>query len=371
VRRETSIPRDDWKTKCEAVGFDFHTTIDGYPYWNESACYAFTAGEVDAIEQATNELQRLCLEAVDWVVRNSAYGEVGIPVHYESLVAESWRNQDPSLLGRFDLAFNGADVKLLEYNADTPTSLLEAAVVQWYWLKDTHPAADQFNSLHERLIARWREICAKGELVHFAGDVNSYEDVGNLRYLMDTAYQADCTAALISVKDIGIDAGTRPFIDRDRNPIRRCFKLYPWEWMFSDAFGPQIQTHATRFLEPAWKTVLSNKGILAVLWKLFPQHANLLPAFREPGQISGTYVVKPIHSREGANVEIVGDVTAKTGGTYAGPVIYQQYEPLYRSAGYSAVIGSWIIGQEAGGMGVREDASLVTGNISRFVPHYF
>ncbi len=371
MRRESSIPRQDWQAKCEQAGFDFHTTIDNYPYWNESACYAFTSDEIDTIEAATNELHRICLEAVDYVVRHDAYGEVGIPVDYEDLVATSWRNQEPSLYGRFDLAFTGDEPLLLEYNADTPTSLLEAAVVQWYWLKETRAQLDQFNSLHERLIDRWREISPAGELIHFACDPASSEDIGNIRYLMDTACQANRAATLISMKDIGVQRGHSAFIDRQLSPIQRCFKLYPWEWMFSDSFGPQLATHTTRFIEPAWKSVLSNKGILPLLWKLYPGHKNLLAAYREPGQIAGTYVEKPVHSREGANITIQGSVAARTGGTYGGPMVYQQYSPLFNCDGKSAVLGSWIVGNRAAGMGVREDDSLITGNISRFVPHYF
>ncbi len=371
MRRESSIPREDWQAKCEAVGFDFHTTIDRYPYWNESVCYAFTLDEIETIESATLELQRICLEAVDYIVCNEAYAQIGIPVQYEELIADSWRAQEPSLYGRFDLAFAGDVPKLLEYNADTPTSLLEAAVVQWYWLKDIHPGKDQFNSLHERLIERWRDISPAGEFIHFACDTDSYEDVGNIRYLMDTACQAGCTAALISMKDIGVQGRSSAFIDRSLNPIRRCFKLYPWEWMFSDIFGPQVASHTTRFLEPAWKCILSSKGILPLLWKMYPEHPNLLAAYRESGQLSGTYVEKPMHSREGANIKITGNVQAQTGGTYGGPMVYQQYSPLYSSDGKSAVIGSWIVGAQAAGMGVREDDSLITGNVSRFVPHYF
>jgi glutathionylspermidine synthase len=371
VKRESCAPRADWQAKCEQVGFDFHTTIDHYPYWNEAACYVFTSQEVDVLEAATNELHRLCLEAIDHVIRHDQYGSVGVPVGFEELVAQSWKAREPSLYGRFDLAFDGGVPKLLEYNADTPTSLLEAAVVQWYWLKDTHPRADQFNSLHERLIVRWQEVSPAGECFHFACDTDSYEDVGTVRYLMDTACQAGCTAALISMKDIGLKAGTPMFVDRQLNPIRRCFKLYPWEWMFADTFGSQLTSHTTRFVEPAWKALISNKGLLALLWKLNPGHANLLPAYSEAGKITGNYVEKPVHSREGANIEIKGTICARTGGTYAGPVIFQQYAPLFRSHGKSAVIGSWIVGDRAAGIGVREDDSLITGNTSRFVPHYF
>lgn len=120
----------------QAVGLAWHTP--GRPYWNESAFYEFTAREVDILEAATNELEAMSLAAV------------------QPLIEHSWEAEQPSLYGRFDLAWGGeASPKLLEYNADTPTSLVEAAVAQWYWLEDTHPGADQFNSIHERLIAAW------------------------------------------------------------------------------------------------------------------------------------------------------------------------------------------------------------------------
>ena len=54
--------------------------------------------------------------------------------------------------------------KLLEYNADTPTSMFEAAVFQWTWLEQAierniiPKRADQFNSIHERLIEAWKKL---------------------------------------------------------------------------------------------------------------------------------------------------------------------------------------------------------------------
>jgi glutathionylspermidine synthase len=152
VRRETLTPRPDWRAKVEALGLDFHTSpsgdsggasgadAGGEPYWWEAACYAFSSAEIDLIEEATDTLHQLCLEAVDRLVAAGDLDRLNIPEKFWEWVAQSWRRRDPDLYGRFDLAFAGGNPpKMLEYNADTPTALLEAAVVQWYWLEEVKP----------------------------------------------------------------------------------------------------------------------------------------------------------------------------------------------------------------------------------------
>ena len=152
MRRIANDPRPDWQKKVESVGLTWHSLEQ--PYWNESAFYEFTAKEVDVLEAATNELEKMTLAAAQHIIDNRLYSRMGIPEIAVPLIESSWEAEPPSLYGRFDLAYDGVHPpKLLEYNADTPTSLLEAAVVQWYWLQDVFPKRDQFNSLHERLIA--------------------------------------------------------------------------------------------------------------------------------------------------------------------------------------------------------------------------
>src|SRR6202012_2552269 len=106
------------------------------------------------------------------------------------LVVGSWGRQAPSLYGRMDLRWDGSGPpKLLEYNADTPTSLFESSVVQWEWLGCGYPDADQFNSIHEARIAGWPEM-GLPKRVHFSCVRDSDEDRGNVDYLRDTAMQA-------------------------------------------------------------------------------------------------------------------------------------------------------------------------------------
>ena len=373
MRRETQEPRANWRKRCEEAGFFFHT-IDDTPYWDESASYAFSAGEVDHLEAVTAELHQMCLEAAAEVVRTRRFGEFAIPPQYHDLVAESWTRSEPTLYGRFDFSWDGnGEPKLLEYNADTPTALLEASVVQWHWLEDTRAQADQFNSLHEKLIARWkalREALGRSRL-HVACMKASDEDLGTTEYLRDCALQAGWDAKPLFIEDLGWNG--KRFVDLEDAPLEVLFKLYPWEWLVRDEFGPHLLAHPAAMIEPAWKMLLSNKALLAVLWEMHYGHPNLLPAHLTPQRFASDYVRKPLLSREGSNIMIRsrGVVREQPGAYGAEGFVYQGVAPLPEFGGRYPVIGSWIVGDEPAGMGIREDDSPITQNTSRFVPHYF
>lgn len=282
MRRVASPPRTNWQSNVEAVGLTWHTP--GQPYWNESAFYEFTEAEAELLEAATNELAEMSLAAVQHIVDHRLYARMGIPESAISLVERSWEAEPPSLYGRFDLAYSGnGPPKLLEYNADTPTSLVEAAVVQWYWHEEQHPGTGQFNSIHERLVNLWKELAPvlPGGRIDFCA-MDDAEDQATVTYLLDTALQAGLSASMFPVDEIGWDGAQ--FVAPDHRPLTSVFKLYPWEWMVREEFGPHLAASPVVWVEPAWKMLLSNKGLLPVLWKLYPQHPNLLEAgWTEPG----------------------------------------------------------------------------------------
>jgi glutathionylspermidine synthase len=384
LRIETP-PRADWPKIVESQGLLFHS-IDGAPYWDETAYYLFEAREVDEIETASYRLNEMCLAAAGHMIENGRLGELDIPAHFHELVARSWQHDEHTIYGRFDLAYDGAGPPmLLEFNADTPTALLEAAVVQWFWFRDLMSSTgasdgereaepfDQFNSLHERLIDAWRRVRREiGPRVVFAAMQDAVEDVMTVTYLRDTSIQAGLKTESLAVSEIGWHAGRRVFTDLRERAIEVLFKLYPWEWILREPFSRFLSIAPTRWLEPPWKMVLSNKAILPVLDELFPDSPYLLEAGFEP--IGDTYVVKPIYSREGSNIAIVenGQTIAETGGDYAdGRHIYQEFHPLPSFGGRYPVVGSWIVNGYACGMGIREDDGLITRNSSRFVPHVF
>jgi len=375
MRRISATPRPDWQQKVESVGLTWHSLDQ--PYWNEAAYFEFTSQEVDTLEAATNELEKMTLAAAQYIIDNKLYRRMGIPDQAVPLIESSWEAEPPSLYGRFDLAYDGTNPpKLLEYNADTPTSLLEAAVVQWYWLQDLHPKRDQFNSLHERLIALWKELTPylPGSRIDFCS-MDDAEDGMTVTYLQDTAQQAGLTANIFPIDEIGWNGAN--FVGPDDEVLGAVFKLYPWEWMVHEEFGKHIAAASTIWIEPAWKMLLSNKGILPILWQLYPRHPYLLEAsFDGPGLMM-SWVKKPLLGREGANITLHSPGRdLETGGDYGEEgFVWQELAPLKAFDGMYPVLGSWVIGHEegnaAGGMGIRESDTPITGNTSRFVPHLF
>lgn len=373
IRIESRLPRHDWKQRVEEAGLTWHGA-DGPPYWTEDRNLVFTLEAAETLEDAATELHALSLEACGEIVKRGWWDRLGISDEAARAAETSWLMADPSLYGRFDFAWDGnGPPKLLEYNADTPTSLLEAAVVQWQWLEDVAPASDQLNSIHEALIERWKIIPAP--VVHFTCAWDNTEDRQTIAYLAETAEQSGKAVEMLDIREIGFSPQGR-FTDLAEQPIDRLFKLYPWEWMADEPFFAQIGPEQHRFIEPAWKMMLSNKALLAILWELHPGHDLLLPAFLDQRQLRNSganrWVEKPLFGREGAGVKILHHGRPVTSGSvYPGKEssVHQQHAELYRGGGLHFVWGLWMVGDECRGLSARGDTSPITGNLSRFVPH--
>src|SRR5690606_17648077 len=270
MRRVPIEARPDWRRRAEDCGFAFHT-IDGDAYWDESVYYAFTLQQVeDDIEDPTAELHAMAMDLAGEAAGSQELMErLAIPAHAQDQVAESWRRRDPHLYGRIDLAYDGrGPAKLYEFNYDTPTSLFEAAFFQWDWLERQReagalaPGADQFNAIHEALVARFIEIGSRLPLpLYFAASQGSPEDQGTVDYLRDCAAQAGIESGSVAMEDIGLSADGR-FTAGDDVLIASLFKLYPLEDLFADEFAQALPGSGLRLLEPAWKLLLSNKGAL-------------------------------------------------------------------------------------------------------------
>ncbi|MFI7158142.1 glutathionylspermidine synthase family protein [Micromonospora chalcea] len=381
MRREPSTPRPGWDETIRAQGLVYVDTElpDGnvMSYWDETAAYSFTLDEVLRLEEATEELHRMSVAAAEHVVARNRYAEFGIPEWAAEAVARSLRESPPTLYGRFDLWYDGSGPpKMLEYNADTPTALVEASIVQWYWLEHTRPDADQWNSLHERLVGAWAKIGAglheRRTHVLWSEEEESGEDQITAGYLAETARQAGLDVTLMPIQQVGWDG--RRFVDADDRPITTCFKLYPWEWMLAEPYGrPALDPGTpTTWIEPAWKLLLSNKALLAVLWELYPGHDYLLPAYLDSPRGMTEYVAKPLLGREGGSVRIVtGDTEITNPGIYGDEgFCFQEFRALPEFEGNRTVLGSWIVDGESAGAGVRESESLITDGYARFLPHY-
>ncbi len=373
IRFEGNDPRPDWRARVEAEGLIWHGAGD-VPYWSEEEHLVLTLKAAETLEDAASELHALCLEACDAIVRRGWWERLAIPEAAIGLIQTSWMASDPSIYGRFDLAWDGkGQPKLLEYNADTPTSLLEASVIQWQWLEEVAPECDQLNSIHEALVERWKSI--RESRVHFACVWENLEDRQTIAYLAETAEQAGKSVELMDMSEIGFSPEGR-FTDAAEQPIDKLFKLYPWEWMAAEPFFAEIGQERPRFIEPAWKMMLSNKGLLPILWELNPGHPLLLPAnlTKEAlcSQSVSRWVEKPFFGREGAGITMMdrGARTAiGTPGQHCEPPVYQKHADLFAAGGRHFVWGLWMVGDACCGLSTRGDDSPITGNLSRFYPH--
>jgi glutathionylspermidine synthase len=385
IRRKTK-ERQNWRGRAEEFGFNF-CTMYGKPYWDESVYYQFSSKQIeDDIEDPTEELHQMCIEVVgDVVADDKLMARFQIPESQWDLTRRSWLKGERSLYSRLDLAYDGkSHAKMLENNADTPTSVYESAFWQLLWLEDkitngdVDSKSDQFNSLQEKLIDRFEVLCQprnKNETLYFSCCKDSIEDKGTVQYLMDCADESDITTKFIYIEDIGHGVGDG-FVDLDDQSITWMFKLYPWEFMFREEYSSLLLTSGMTWLEPPWKSLLSNKALMPLLWERFSNHPNLLPSYFEDNInstiLTSNYVKKPIFSREGSNVSVYKKnvEVASSGGVYGEEgFIYQTYHPLPVFGKNHTLIGSWLVDDKAAGISIREDFNMITQDLARCVPH--
>lgn len=383
--RTTSTERSDWRDKAAEEGFVFHSSAGGR-YWREDARYEFTLLQIERdIEAPTAEIDAMVLDILPDLLADELYLlRLGFDRSHWDWIAESWRRRDPSLYGRYDLAYDGrGPAKLLEAQVDTPTTLYETAVWQWGWLEDMiaagalPPDADQFNSLHDKVVAAMAAALDRGigprlHLLHVGGHA---EDLSNAAYVEDCARQAGLATALMPIADLGWQPRIG-FVDPSARSVTAAWKLYPWEHLLREPYAEMLPHADTRWIEPPWKAVLSTKALLPRLWAKHAGHPNLLAAFNDDdprcADLGGDYVRKPIFGREGANVEIVegGRRIHALPGIHGGePFVRQARADLFRSEAGHAVLGSWIADGQSAGIGIRESAGPITGDDACFVPH--
>lgn len=396
------------------------STDENNQYWPDDVHYSFTMAEIELLERAAKDVFDMCCEAAEHLVAHpeTITSRMAIPAFCLPAIKASWDREPAfgSVYGRFDVCFGGLDhpdprlrsPKFYEFNADTPTSLLECSHIQWMWLEHTGHGADQFNDLCDMLVAAWRRNLDEMErevfrgrrtVVHFAcsRQDQSGEDIMNTTMLMEMCRQAGWRTKVVWVEDICLGPDGR-FYDADRVHMDVVFKLYPWEDMVRQEFGEACfadmarlglhdddgnYTGGTVWFEAPYKMLWSNKAVWAVLWDLFkddPRSRWLLPTYFEDEKPESLtrFARKPIFSREGSDVVLQADgkiVDDSTKGWFGeeGHVVQElALLPEFKDGeGCSRwpVLGVWIVDGETAGMGIREDRGPITTNISSFIPH--
>ncbi|ENM4760037.1 glutathionylspermidine synthase family protein [Campylobacter upsaliensis] len=375
------------KNYLESIGFSWHTDEDGSDYLdNRFICVS--KNEANAYYEAANELYDMFIAAAQNVIDNDRFDELGIPFNLIDAIKMSWENEVHwHLYGRFDFAggLDGKPIKLIEFNADTPTSLFESAILQWATLKQNNLDEHlQFNSIYESLIDNFKRLITLDESVeefeeHYRGWKILFSSVaGNKEEELTTKLLAhiakdagfECDFSYVDEVEFGEEG-----IFKNGVNYEYWFKLIPWEEIaIEEGELAMLLTQIMRnqkaiILNPAYTLLFQSKGILKILWELYPNHPLLLESSYEPLQ-GKDFVRKPMFGREGSNISIVKDdvkLQENIGPYGNNKMIYQQYYELNSNENEYYQAGVFFA-YEGCGLGFRK-GGLIIDNASKFVGH--
>jgi glutathionylspermidine synthase len=374
----------------ESLGFVWHTDSDESSYISDELV-VISKAEAEAYYEATNTLYDMYIEAAEHVVENNLFHEIGIPFNLVEVIKESWENDVHwHLYGRFDLAggVNGKPIKLLEFNADTPTALFETAIVQWAMLKQNNLEEEsQFNGLYEALVDNFKRLLTLEEDVStfeerydgwnflFTSVKGNSEEENTVRLLQHIATEAGFKTEFAYIDDIEFSSEEGIFY-QDKN-YELWFKLIPWEDIALEESDLAmlltniIKNQKAIIFNPAYTLLFQSKGLLKILWDLYPNHPLLLESSFEPlhGQ---KQVKKPVFGREGGSVSILDetsqDIESIEGDYDNHKMVYQAYTELITDTQGLSYQAGVFYAYEACGLGFRKGGKILD-NMSKFVGH--
>jgi glutathionylspermidine synthase len=370
VKRCAVPGRADWLARLSAAGCTWHDDgPDGG--WRENVAWVLTSEEIALLKQTTAEVAELYRQAVDHVLRRNLWARLGFGEETTSILRSSLECGEPALLGRFDFLIDDTgQPRLVEFNADNALSLVETAVLQRDWQQAVMPEHEQWNGLHASLVQAWTK--SGPQRVHCAWRPRHAEVEGTARYMARVIREAGLDAELTALHSIGWHRRRAVFVDATGRDLECCWKIYPWEWMLTEPFAAHLRAAPCRFVEPAWRLLPGHKGMLSVLWELFPDHPAILRCSDERPAEHEAWVSKPVLGREGGNVTIQhgGQVVEESGGEFARQArVYQEYVAAAVQDGFLAQCGVWMCGREPVALGIRETKGRIITGESAFVPH--
>jgi glutathionylspermidine synthase len=373
-----------------SIGFRWHSDIDGSNYIDDTII-VITEDEAQAYYDATNELYEMFITAGEYVMEHELFDELDIPFNLIRAIKKSWEDDHWHLYGRFDLAggLDGKPIKLIEFNADTPTMLFESSIIQWALLKyNGYNEASQFNTLYEALTDNFKRL-----ILHESSLEAFKQRYKSLNYKILFSSIADNIEEEYTVRllqHIASEAGYRTdfeFIDKvefgsegvfkAKENFEFWFKLIPWEEIalqeptLNSILSSIIENQKAIILNPPYTLLFQSKGFMKVLWDLFPHHPLLLETSFAP-LANKKQVQKSCFGREGANVAIInqdGSIDVQNGGEYANyKPIYQEYVEFLSDSQHNYYQPSTFYAYEACALGFRK-GSKIMDNASKFVGH--
>ncbi len=381
-------PLDD--NTLEELGFTWHTDEDGTKYVSDELV-EISSDEAEAYYSATNEIYDMYVEAAEYVIENDLFFDLGIPFNLVDTIKKSWENDVHwHIYGRFDLAggIDGKPIKLIEFNADTPTALFETTLLQWALLKHNNMDENsQFNNIYEAIANNFKRLITlfddtelfneryDGWKILFSSISGNDEEEATTKLLQQIATDAGFNTSFEYLENTHFDENG--IYDADDNKYEYWFKLYPWEDIAHDE--PELATTLTNIMQsqeaiilnPAYTLLFQSKGMLKILSDLFPDSPYLLKTSFEPLQ-GIKQVEKSVFGREGANTKIInadGSTAEQTDGPYDNyKKVYQEYVDFPKDSNGAKYQAGVFFAYEACGMGFRKGSEIMD-NMSKFVGH--
>lgn len=374
----------------DEIGFSWHTDSDGTQYVADELVQ-ITSNEAEAYYTAANELYDMYVEAAEHVIENDLFFELGIPFNLVESIKKSWENDVHwHLYGRFDLAggIDGQPIKLIEFNADTPTGLFETAIVQWAILKvNAMDEAKQFNNVYEAISTNFKRLITlfedtdrfeelyQGWRILFSSIEGNDEEEVTTKLLRRMADDAGFLTGFSFLDEVLFD--NESICDKQNQDYEYWFKLFPWEDIAIEegelALTLQniLESQSAIIINPAYTLLFQSKGMLKVLYDLFPDSPYLLETAYEP-LTNKAYVEKKVFGREGANTKFVnidGSVAAQTEGEYGHyKSVFQEAVDFPQDEAGNYYQAGVFFAYEACGLGFRRGGKILD-NMSKFVGH--
>ena len=374
----------------EELGFTWHTDSDGSKYVSDELV-EISSAEAEVYYTAANEIYDMYVEAAEYVIENDLFFDLGIPFNLVDSIKKSWENDVHwHIYGRFDLAggVDGEEIKLIEFNADTPTGLFETALLQWALLKHNDMNEEkQFNNVYEGISENFKRVITlfdetsefdsryDGWKILFSSISENPEEEATTRLLQQMATDAGFNTSFEYLENTHFDENG--IYDADENEYEYWFKLYPWEDIAHDE--PELATTLTNIMQnqkaiilnPAYTLLFQSKGMLKILCDLFPDSPYLLQTSYEP--LDGVkQVEKTVFGREGANTKIInadGNIAEQTDGPYDNhKKVYQEYVEFPKDVKGNKYQAGVFFAYEACGMSFRKGSEIMD-NMSKFVGH--
>ncbi len=375
----------------ESIGFSWHTDLDESSYISNEIV-VLSEEEANAYYEASNELYDMFCEAGQYVIDNDLFHEINIPFNLVETIKESWEEDVHwHLYSRFDLAggMDGKAIKLIEFNADTPTSLFETAIIQWALLKKNGlDEAKQFNNLYEAIKDNFKRLITLdsdvekfeeyykdlGWKILFSSISTSSEDENTTKLLQHIANEAGFNTEYEYIENVQFsDEG----IHKDDVNFEFWFKLIPWEDIAIDEnelamiINEIIKNKKSIIFNPAYTLMFQSKAMMKILWDMYPNHPLLLETSFEP-LVNTKQVEKRCFGREGANIAIVNEdnsLDMKTDGEYEGyKAIYQEFYEFNQDEEGEYYQAGVFYAYEACALGFRKGGKILD-NMSKFVGH--